>query len=295
MLESSLPEIKNYSRWDPTYALKTDVLDVVYHKNTDSLHVSAYMRKDRYLDEVQNMSAQHLGLCHINTFRSEVQTQYTPQQCISYHPNCTVDDIQGEYPHAYNQTICKEDWETQQKETFSNQSSMHSTSREQSISPYKADYMDRCFEDPSTQNLKNNNKTPFQNSFVDFWKHERLDSPVVTKYSCGSVSLEELSLAGKTRKFTHGLIDSNKKQPVKSPERCHINNDNQGFFNNTSMVSGGKKIKLGKSKLCKTADGLNQKKIKKSAQGSILRGHEKPQFDEIFRRCLRIIEIKEVH
>ena len=295
MLESSLPEIKNYSRWDPNHAPKTDVLDVVYHKNTDSLHVSAYMRKDRYLDEFQNMHAQHLAPCHSNVFNSEVQTQYTPQQCISYHPNYTVDDIQRENPHTYNPTIWKEDWKTQQKETFSNQSSMHSTSREQNISLFKADYMHQCCKDPSTQNLKHNDKTLFQNSFVDF---SRLDSPILAKNSRGSASPEDLSV-------THGLIESNKKQPVKSPERCRVNNENQGFFNNTPVVSGGKKIKLGKSKLCKTVDGLNneektvaglnQKKIKKSAQRSILKRRQKPQFDKIFRRCLRIIEVKEIN
>lgn len=284
MLESSLPEIKNYSRWDPNNAPKTDVLDVVYHKNTDSLHVSAYMRTDRYLDEFQNMPVQHLASCDTNVFRSEVQTQYTPQQCISYHANYTVDDIQGENPHTYNPTIWKEDWKTHQKETFSNQSLMHSTSREQNRQ-FKDDYMHRCFEDPSTQSLKHNDKTSFQNSFVEFL---RLDSPILAKNSRGSAPTEELSV-------THELIESNKKQPAKSPERCHVNSNNQGFFNNTLMVSGGKKFKLGKSELCKTVDGLNQKKIKKSAQRSILKRRQKPQFDEIFRRCLRIIEVKEVN
>ena len=285
MLESSLPEIKNYSRWDPNNAPRTDVLDVIYHKNTDSLHVSAYMRTDRYLDEFQNMPAQNLASCHTNVSRNEVQTQYTSQQCVSCHPNYTMDDIQGENPHTYNPTIWKEDWETQQKETFSNQSLMHLTSREQDISQFKGDYMHRCFEDPSTQSLKHNDKTSFQNSFVDF---SRLDSPIQSKNSCGSASPKELPV-------THGLIESNKKQPAKSLERCHVNNDNQRFLNNTPMVSGGKKIKVRKIELSKTVDGLNQKQIKKSTQRSILKRRPKPQFDEIFRRCLRIIEVKGVN
>ena len=92
----------------------------------------------------------------------------------------------------------------------------------------------------------------FLNSFVDF---SRLDSPILAKHSRGSASPEVLLVA-------HGFIESNKKQPAKSPERYDVSNDNRGFFNNTPMVSGGKKVSLGKSELCKTADRLNQKRIK---------------------------------
>ena len=296
MVEVSLPKIEYYCRMDPAYVPKSDVLDAMYYQNTNSLHVTSYMRKDRYINEFQSVHPQQPPvLSHQNEVYS-IEGQYPLQPSISYHLDNINHNIREEYALGHSQRYADQGW----KECRNDFHVKRIPNQSQMCPPlqFSRDYSEMKHigkKEPVSKTVTKKKHTSLRKNILNFTKYKGLGSPFLTEYFRGKALGEDLPTFQFLTRVTKELIEGHQKRPTVSPDSGRGSIDEGEFFNcnfpetAVPVINEVKKNSLGKRKLCNIVDALHLKKVNENPQ-HVTYGSRSHHADEYF--CESPVQMK---
>lgn len=258
---------------DPAFVPKSDVLDAMYYQNTNSLHVTSYMTKDRYVNEFQNVHPQQPPvLSHRNEIYT-VEGQCPLQPSVSYHLDNIDRNIREEYALRYSQGYADQGW----KECRNDFNVKRIPDQSQMCPPsqFSRDYSEMKHlgkKEPVSKVVIKKKHTSLRKNILNFTKHKGLGSPFLTEYFRGKALGEDLPTFEFLTRVSKELVEGHQKRPTISPDSGHGSIDEREFFNSNfpeaavPVINEVRKNSLGKRKLCNIVDALHLKKVNENCQ-----------------------------
>lgn len=272
MVEVSLPKIKYCCQMDPGYVPKSDVLDAMYYQNTNSLHVTSYVTKDRYINEFQNVHPQQPPVLSHQNEVYWIEGQYPLQPSISYHLDNIEHNIREEYAVRHSQRYADQGWNECRNDFHVKQ-----IPNQSEICPplqFSRDYSEIKHigkKEPVSKMVTKKKHTSLRKNILNFTKYKGLGSPFLTEYFRGKALGGDLPTFEFMKRVTKELVEGHQKRPTISPDSGCGSIDGE-FFNcnfpetDVPVINEVKKNSLGKRKLCNIVDALHLKKVNENPQ-----------------------------